>query len=207
MPDTPPPILDRDDSPLPESTVHDRELFFRLKNDPAVIGEVYDAYANKLYGFLVKRCGHKETAEDLVSRTFMKLLEHRSTLEWQGISLGAWLFRVASNALTDHWRSASVRLDAELDTDTWNPPSPDDPAWNTELKLESEQLHQLLRELSPRDQEVLSLKFYGEFETAEIAAALEVSPNHAAVLLYRAIGRLRQKALLASHGSPTTHST
>lgn len=177
------------------SAARERELFDRLKRDPKVIGEVYDAYADRLYGFLMKRCGHKETAEDIVSRTFTKLLESRETLEWRGATLGAWLFRVSSNALADHWRSASHRLESDLNIEEWDPPADDDPAWNAEIRLEGEKLRALMKELAARDQEVLDLKFYGGLETAEIAAALSISPNHAAVLLYRAIGRLRQRTI------------
>ena len=171
----------------------ERMLIERLRQDPAVVGEVYDRYAEPLYGFLVKRCGHKETAEDLVTKTFIKLLESRGTLEYRGASIGAWLYRVATNALTDHWRSASVRLDEEIDPDSWDPPSDDDPAWNTELVVEGERLREAMKTLSPRDQEILSLRFYGGYEAAEIAETLGISANHASVLAYRALGRLRQK--------------
>ncbi|MBI5654246.1 sigma-70 family RNA polymerase sigma factor [Candidatus Uhrbacteria bacterium] len=171
----------------------DHELFLRLKDDPSVVGEVYDLYADRLYGFLLKRCSHKETAEDLVSHTFMKLLESLPSLEWKNAPLSAWLYQVASNALTDHFRKASTRKDTQLDTDVWDPPSADDPAWTAELKIEGEKLREILKELSDRDQEILDLKFFAQLETAEIAAQLDISPNHASVLVYRALGRLRQK--------------
>ncbi|MBU1349136.1 sigma-70 family RNA polymerase sigma factor [Patescibacteria group bacterium] len=183
-------------------TSDDRDLFGRLASDPSAIGEAYDLYADRLYGFLLKRCGHKETAEDLVSRTFMKLLESAPTLEWRGASLGAWLFRVASNLLTDHWRSASVRKDEAVDPDTWDPPSADDPAWNAHVSIEGDRLRETLKRLSARDQQVIDMKFYGGCDTAEIAAGLGVTPNHAAVLVYRAIGRLRVAYL--AHGTPSS---
>ncbi|MFA5936047.1 MAG: sigma-70 family RNA polymerase sigma factor [Patescibacteria group bacterium] len=177
------------------TTSDDRALLERLLKDPTVVGEVYDRYANPLYGYLLKRCGHTQTAEDLVSKTFLKLLESRTKLEWRGVSLGAWLYRVASNALVDHWRTASVRLDDEVDPDSWDPPSDDNPAWNAEIVFESERMRETMKTLSPRDQEVLTLKFYGGYEAAEIAGALGISPNHAAVLVYRALARLREKHL------------
>jgi len=175
-----------------------RTLMERLIRDPDVIAEVYDRYADELYGYLVKRSGHTETAEDLVSKTFLKLLEARTSLEWRGVSLRAWLYRVATNALVDHWRSASVRLDEERTEETWDPPADDDPAWNAEVAIEGERLREAMKTLSARDQEVLTLKFYGGCETAEIAAALGVSANHAAVLLYRALGRLRQTCITST---------
>jgi RNA polymerase sigma-70 factor (ECF subfamily) len=179
--------------PIPVNQQEERLLIERLRTDPAVVGEVYDRYADALYGFLMKRCGHAETAEDLVSKTFTKLLESRLTIEWRGVSLGAWLYRVATNALTDYWRSASVRLDEEIDPESWDPPSADDPVWNTELVIEGDRLRTALKTLSARDQEVLTLRFYGGYEAAEIGSTLGVSANHASVLVYRALGRLRQK--------------
>lgn len=181
-------------STLPMSSLNeaDHELFLRLKSDPRAIADVYDRYADRLYGFLLKRCQHRETAEDLVSKTFIKLLEAVPTLEWQGVSLGAWLFRVASNALTDQWRSSAHKKESVIDPETWDPPSDDDPAWTAEVSLEGEKIRVALKELAPRDQQVIDMKFYGGYEIPEIAVALNVSANHASVLLYRAIGRLRQ---------------
>jgi RNA polymerase sigma-70 factor (ECF subfamily) len=152
-------------------------------------------YSEKLYGCLLKRCGHKETAEDLLSRTFIKLVEAAPKLEWKNVSIAAWLFRTASNGLIDHWRSSAFQKEEELDLEAWNPPGDDDPAWNAELSLESDKLRKALQRLSPRDQEILNMKFFGEYDTAEIAATLEISPNHVAVLTYRALGRLRQMFL------------
>lgn len=157
-----------------------------------MVGEIYDRYADRLYGFLLKRCGHKETAEDLVSRVFIKFMEALPGIEWQGVSLGAYLYRSASNALIDHWRSASVRMDRELEENFDTPITDHDPAWHTELVLEKDKLLQAMKTLSPRDQQVLDLRFFGGLEPEEIATLLDISPNHVSVLCYRAIGRLRK---------------
>ncbi|MBM3204653.1 sigma-70 family RNA polymerase sigma factor [Candidatus Uhrbacteria bacterium] len=171
----------------------DHALLERAKKDPEAIGEIYDLYAEKLYGFLMKRCKHKETAEDLVAKVFTKFIEAVPTFEWRGFSLGAWLYRAASNALIDHWRSASQRMDTQIDED-WEPPSKEkDPSWYAEQTLDREKIQEVMKGLSPRDQEVLDLHFFGGFETPEIAEVLQVTPNHASVLVYRALGRLRTK--------------
>jgi RNA polymerase sigma-70 factor (ECF subfamily) len=170
----------------------DEALLARAKAHPDGVAEVYDAYADRLYGFLLKRCGHKETAEDLVSRTFMKFIEALPRIEWQGFSLGAWLFRAASNALIDHWRSAAVRLDADVDPETWDlPASQPHPAEAVDLSFDRAKLVEALKHLSPRDQQVLDLRYFAQLEAAEIGNVLGISPNHAAVLVYRALGRLR----------------
>jgi RNA polymerase sigma-70 factor (ECF subfamily) len=174
----------------------DRALFERLATDPTAIGEIYDRYAKTVYAFCLKRCGHKQTAEDIVSQTFMKLLESAKTLEYRGIRISAWLFRVASNVMIDYYRKSSTKKEGALeDPETWDPPSDDDPAWNTELTIESEALRSAMDDLPERDQHILTLRFYGGLEPQEIAAAMSISANHASVLVYRAVGRLRQRIL------------
>ncbi|MBP9869726.1 sigma-70 family RNA polymerase sigma factor [Patescibacteria group bacterium] len=181
-----------------DALVADELLFTKLKQDPSAVGEVYDRYADRLYAFLLKRCGHAETAEDLVSHTFVKFLETLPRLTWQGVPFSALLFRIGSNALTDHWRKSSTQKDVALDLDEWEPPSEDSPAWTTEIVMEGERIRDAMKLLSSRDQEVLDLRFYAGLEAREIATMLETTPNHAAVLVYRAVGRLREKLTTVS---------
>ena len=179
--------------PETKNMEQEKALFDRLKNDPEAITEVYDKHAKQLYSFLLKRCAHKETAEDLVAQSFVKLLESIDKLEWRGVPISAWLYRVALNALADHWRSAAVKKAGNVDEETWDPPSDDDPEWNAEMTIERERLAGMMGELSQRDQEVLTLRFYAGFKTEEVAKELDISNNHAAVLIYRALGRMRKK--------------
>ena len=184
------------DSALHNGSVQSEEALLMLaKNDPQAIAIIYDRYADRVYGFLLKRCGHKETAEDLVSKVFMKFIENLPGIEWQGVSLSAYLFRAATNALTDHWRSAKTRLDVGVD-DSWDPPSTiDEPAWHAELSLERDKLSEIIKTMSPRDQEVLDMKFFAGLEPEEMAKVLSITSNHASVLVYRALGRLRSNYL------------
>lgn len=176
----------------------EKQVFERLTQDPSVIGELYDLYANELYGFLLKRCGHKETAEDLVAHVFMKLLESSTTLKWQGVRIKSWLFTVASNALTDHFRKAGNRLATDDESEAEQIPTDDDPAWNAEVTIEGEKLVSAMQALSERDQQILDLRFFAGLEPMEIGGALGVSANHASVLVYRALARLRKKAVVAT---------
>lgn len=187
-------VMDTVEAPLQSTdrVQEDERLLARAKADPQVVGEIYDAYGDKLYGFLYKRCKQKELAEDLTQRVFLKFIEALPKMEWRGVTLGAWLYRVASNALTDHWRSASTRMDLAIDTEEWDLPDHGaSPAWYAECKFEEAKLAECVKKLSPRDQEVVDLRYFGGYDVPEIAAQLEISLNHASVLLYRAVGRLR----------------
>jgi RNA polymerase sigma-70 factor (ECF subfamily) len=174
----------------------EKQLFERLKTDPSVIGEIYDLYANEMYGFLLKRCGHRQTAEDLVSHVFIRLLETSSTLEWRGIRLKSWLYTVASNALTDYFRKSTHRPAMEDESQAEELMADDDPAWNAEIAIEGEKLALEIRSLGARDQQVLDLRFFAGLEPLEIGQALGVSANHASVLIYRALSRLRKRIVV-----------
>jgi RNA polymerase sigma-70 factor, ECF subfamily len=176
----------------------EKRLFERLKRDPSVIGELYDLYAKELYGFLLKRCGHKETAEDLVGHVFIRLLESSSKLEWRGIRIKSWLYTVASNALTDHFRKASNRMTSNEESDAEEIMADDDPALNAEISIEGEKLVEVMQSLNDRDQEILDLRFFAGLEPLEIGQTLGISANHASVLIYRALSRLRKKATVST---------
>ncbi len=182
----------------------DEDLLLRAKAGPEGVGAVYDLYADSLYGFLLQRAGQKELAEDMVSKVFTKFIEQLPKLEWRGVPLKAWLFRVASHLLIDHWRSAQHRLDVPVDNEIWDPPSPhDNPAWYAEGVLDRDRLVRVIQTLSIRDQEVLDLHFFGQRDSREVAEVLEVTPNHASVLIYRALGRLRT-AYFHTYGRPSS---
>lgn len=180
----------------------DRDLLARAKADPAAAAQIYDAYADAVFGFLVKRCGHRQTAEDLLSQTFLKLLEALPRLEWRGYPLSAWLYRTASNALIDHWRKSGRELPADEGLEE-GIRSPQDTSHEAELALERDKLLPLISSLSARDQQVLDLRFFAGLEPQEIADMLGTSANHASVMGYRALGRLRQ-AYLKTYGTTSS---
>ena len=63
---------------------NEEALLRRAQAGPEGIAAVYDAYADRVYGFLMKRCGHRETAEDITSKVFMKFIEHKIYNLWDG---------------------------------------------------------------------------------------------------------------------------
>lgn len=174
----------------------DEALLERAKAGPNGVIEVYDRYADRLYAYFLRRCGQRELAEDLTSQMFVKFLKSLPTLEWRGLPLEAWLFRAASNALIDHWRKAGAHFEVYPDDEegepAWDPPSPlPSPAAHAELNMASDQLRDVLSHLSPRDQEILDLRYFAGLEPMEMGQVLDISANHASVLVYRALARLR----------------
>lgn len=88
----------------------------RIETDPEAFGEIFDEYYPVIIKYLVRRTGSYAVAEDMASATFVRALTRIDTYEPRGISILAWLYRIAGNALKDYYRSAS-RYAGNLDDD------------------------------------------------------------------------------------------
>jgi len=89
---------------LTQTTEADRLLIEAVQADPARFVEIYDGYVDRIYAYVSRRVGNRADAEDITSQVFEQALGAIPRLEWRGVPLSAWLFKIASNALTDHWR-------------------------------------------------------------------------------------------------------
>ncbi len=179
-------------SPVSQSLSDEQALFERAKGGPDGVGEVYDRYVDQLYRYFLRRVGQKELAEDFVSQAFEIFLRELPRLEWRGVPIHAWLFRVAGRIVIDHYRSSGVKLRADLEPEVWDPPdATQNPAWYAECQFERGRLLELIKLLPERDQRILDGHFFAQLEARELADLLEISANHASVLVYRAVGKLR----------------
>ena len=77
--------------------------------DPAAFAGLYDAYAPRVRRFLRHQLGDGDLAEDLLQRTFVKMIEALPRYRSRGLPFGAWVFRIARNAVIDHRRTSHPR--------------------------------------------------------------------------------------------------
>jgi RNA polymerase sigma-70 factor (ECF subfamily) len=84
-------------------------LLLRAQEDPRAFAAFYDAYGDRVLAFLARRVLDPETAIDLMSETFAKVLECR--MQFRGTSAAeeqGWLFAIARTELSHYWRSGRV---------------------------------------------------------------------------------------------------
>jgi len=104
----------------------------------------------------------------------------------------AWLFSIARHVITDWQRRQYLRQFLPWEAFGQQPsgePGPEQAALESE---ERRQLHQALRQLSDRERDVLGLRFASEMTNREIAGLTGLSESNVAVILYRALRKLRQ---------------
>ncbi|NIO69581.1 MAG: sigma-70 family RNA polymerase sigma factor [Anaerolineae bacterium] len=148
----------------------------------------YREYLPRILNFMRLRVDDEVLAQDLTAATFEQALAHLDQLR-SPEAFGGWLFRIARNQVAQHYRRRRVHVPLEAVADR-----PDD-ALSVEAQVErSEELTRLLaaiRTLSEREQEIIGLKFLGGLNNKQIGQAMGLRAGNVAVILYRALRRLR----------------
>jgi RNA polymerase sigma-70 factor, ECF subfamily len=172
---------------------HVRGLVERAqKGDRDALEELYLIHFDRIYSYLHVSVGNRHDAEDLTTQTFLKMLESIGKFRWQSAPFSAWLFRIAHNLAMDHFRA----------TRRWQPeeevpePEPDESTSAEAGALQSigrKSMLELIDELSPEQQQVLTLKFLFNFGNAEAATILGKSEGAIKSLQHRALASLQKQ--------------
>src|SRR5499425_3949672 len=88
----------------------ERQLIEAAQADPARFGELYEIHFERVYAYVVKRVQDRAESEDLTSEVFHQALANLKRFEWRGIPFAAWLFRIASNLISDRWQRSGREI-------------------------------------------------------------------------------------------------
>lgn len=142
-----------------------------VEGDPKAFGRLYDRYVDRIFRFVVYRVNDEPTAEDLTSEVFMKAWDALDDYEPSGAPFGAWLFRIARNAVIDHHRTQKEQIELEKVAPILEDPQAD-PQGDVHGELELDRLKAAMSQLTEAQQEVLTLKFIEGLSTREAAQVL-----------------------------------
>ena len=155
--------------------------------------EAYEKYYARVFGYVYSRVSNVELSKDLVAEVFEKAYVKGHSLREPG-AYATWLFMIAKNVVIGHFRRRAREINGfdKVKESLWLSQSPSDPEGEALRSEEVITLMKHLRDLSERDQELLSLKFEGELSYAEISAVLKMSEVNVRVSIFRALKRLRR---------------
>jgi RNA polymerase sigma-70 factor (ECF subfamily) len=173
-----------------ETDLQEKALLQRAHQlDKEAFGMIYDAYYDALYRYLYHHLGHVETAEDLASEVFIRLV--RRVQEGRGPChhLRAWLYRVAHNLAMDELRSSARRAFQPLDENL--AAGGEEPHDAAQSSIWQEQARAALGRLTPRQRAVVVLKYLEGRPNNEIALMLDITPQGVKKLNQRALAAMR----------------
>ena len=168
----------------------DRLRIEDAQRDPARFGELYEENFARVYAYIARRVGTRQQAEDLTADVFREALASLGNFEWQGAPFVAWLLRIASRAVADHYRRSG--------RESGNPVT--DVERHDPQEIERHLiLFQLVDRLPETQARVIQLRFVEQKSIREIALMLGRSEGAVKQLQLRAIENLRAQ-LEGAHG-------
>jgi RNA polymerase sigma factor (sigma-70 family) len=154
----------------------------------AAFESLYRSSRDDLYSYVAGLLRDRSAAEDVTAAAFERAYRKRRAYDPRRGSRRAWLFGIARNAALDELRRR--RRHAELAAE---PPGPAGAAAHAaETGLRRAALRSALAGLSPRERELIALKFFAGLGNAEIAQVIGVSETNAGTRLHRTIEKLRR---------------
>jgi len=152
------------------------------------LGVLYADHAAAVWRYARARVPTDADADDVTSDVFGRALRSTHTYAPGKGTPRAWLLGVARHAAADWWRRTRPE---DLHAEPPDAGTDDDPAASVLRADGADDLRRMLAVLSEREREVIGLRFGAELTSAEIGAALGVSPTAARMLLHRAVTKLR----------------
>ncbi|MBI4571609.1 MAG: sigma-70 family RNA polymerase sigma factor [Chloroflexi bacterium] len=156
---------------------------------PTAWAEIYDLSYAKLYRYCYARTSDAGTAADLACKTFLEALEGIDRYVYRGRPILAWLYRIARNLVSDHLRAAQRESAALQRAASVLQPHDPGPAASVD---DWQDLQAALSRLTDDQQQLIALRYYSGYSTAEIAAAMGRSERAVYSLEVRALAALRR---------------
>jgi len=166
----------------------ERQLVEAAQRDPSRFADLYERHFERVYAYAVHRVRDRDAAEDLTAEVFHKALASLPRYEWRGAPFGAWLIRIAANAVADRRKRAGREIVSA------SPPEqrvdPDADLGEVERYA---QLFRLVDELPADQRRVIVERYVEERSIREIAARLDRSEGAVKQLQLRALQTLRAR--------------
>lgn len=148
---------------------------------------MYEAFADDIFRYLYAHVRDKALAEDLTADTFMRAWSNLHRFDFK--QPRPWLYKIARNLLTDHWRKKRPEsLEAPDDL-----ADEDDEGVAEEIDrvLNAEQVQAAIAKLPGTTREVVTMRFILGYSVRQTAEALGLTESNVRVLQYRALKKLR----------------
>ncbi len=172
--------------PSEETGLDDRDIVELARRSPEAFGTLYERYIDRIFGYCARRVESRQAAEDLTANIFERAFSKLGS--YRGGSFRAWLFSIAHNTVTDHYRRRRPVV-------SWEPsmsgaddaPTPEEHA----LAIDDQaQLHHLMSSLTENQRQIVELRLAG-LTGAEIAEVVDRSPDAVKMMQHRALERMR----------------
>ena len=161
----------------------------KAQSDRQQFRPLYQRYHEGIFRFVFKRVADESLTADITSQVFLKALQKLDRYQFKGVPFSAWLYRIASNEVVQHYRDAKKNRVVCI-----NDSQLDDLAEEMEY---SDTRHQLkdkmvecLNVLKEDELQLIELRFFEKLPYRQIAEIMGLTESNAKVKTYRITEKL-----------------
>jgi RNA polymerase sigma-70 factor (ECF subfamily) len=160
------------------------------QKDARLFAPLYDKYYTQIFRFIYKRVSDRDLSADLTSQTFLKAMVNIGKYKFQGFPFSSWLYRIASNEVNMHYRSAKKVVQVSIRESDVN-------ELIDEIDEETDQhkkrlLIEVLNELPLEDTHLIELRFFEKYSFREIGQMTGITEGNAKIKTYRVVEKLKK---------------
>lgn len=174
-----------------EDIAEEASIIEKSQRDPVHFRALYEKYFKRIFLFVYRRVGDKESTGDLTSQIFMKALMNIKKYESRGLPFSAWLFRIALNECSNYFRKQKRERCVSLDSAAVDTLFEEITADQGKTEL-LEKLPLMLQRLSSEELQIVELRYFEQRPFKEVADILGITETHAKVRVYRALDKMKK---------------
>lgn len=172
---------------------NEEEAIIQAQKDLSNFEPIFERYFERIFAFVFSRTNDRQTAEDLTSHIFIKVLQALPRYKTKG-SFAAWIFTITRNTLNSHFRSAAYRLNENLDerrmSEFQYQTFPHPQFTNLENRID---LERVIPQLPKKDQELLSLRYAAGLSYEDIGKIYRKKPGAVKMSIHRILRKVKEK--------------
>ncbi|MEJ2649766.1 MAG: sigma-70 family RNA polymerase sigma factor [Sedimentisphaerales bacterium] len=182
----------------------DQDILIKdARSDRAAFARLYRMHYERVFRYCSRRLFNRHTAEDVTSTVFFRVMRTISTFEGNSNDFRKWLYRISTNAVNDHLKTAKRRADAIKNAaQEHNRRGVSAAEQDKEVHERNLVVKQALLSLKPKYQTVITLRFFEKMKLTEIAVILGQNQATIRSQLARALSKLRKELRTASRLEP-----
>jgi RNA polymerase sigma-70 factor, ECF subfamily len=159
------------------------------QGDSAAVGELYEAYADRIFRYFTYRVDSRQVAEDLTGEVFVRFIEGLPNYEYRTSPLLAWLYQIAHARLVDHYRqSQKSRYNTNIEDITIS--TDEDLDTKLMLNYNQQRVRAAIKQLTEEQQQVILLRFIEGLNVQETADTMGKTTGSIKVMQHRALNAL-----------------
>ena len=161
------------------------------QKNPAMFRPLYNRYFENIFRFIDRRVANPTVSADICSQVFMKAMQRLDKYQFKGVPFSAWLFRIASNEITQYHRNNQKNRVVSLQEHNINDIADEMDVPDKEGLQKA--MITALDDLKEGDIQLIEMRFFEQRPFKEIAEILGITESNAKVKTYRILDRLKKK--------------